>query len=92
MANSRARVLVSGIVQGVGFRAWAQRQAQRLEVSGWVRNRDDGNVELLLEGGEEAVSEMITLLHEGPRAAMVDRVDAGYEDFVGEFQSFALEP
>jgi acylphosphatase len=69
-----ARFEVYGIVQGVGFRAYVQWQAQRLQLHGWVRNRDDGSVEVLATGGYEALGQLETALQQGPRLAQVERV------------------
>ena len=68
-------VIVRGRVQGVGFRAWAEDQAIRLKLAGWVRNRRDGTVEAILSGDEAAVEEMIATLREGPRLAYVSAVE-----------------
>ena len=68
------RVVVSGRVQGVGFRAWAERQAAIQGVAGWVRNRYDGSVEALLSGEASAVEAMIAACRTGPRFATVDDV------------------
>ncbi|MGN6592510.1 MAG: acylphosphatase [Terriglobales bacterium] len=69
-----ARFEVYGIVQGVGFRAYVQWQAQRLQLHGWVRNRDDGSVEVLATGAHEALGQLETVLQQGPRLAQVERV------------------
>lgn len=69
------RVTVTGRVQGVWFRAWTVREATRLGLDGWVRNRADGGVEALIAGSEEALDKMLALLHRGPPAATVDKVD-----------------
>ena len=66
---------MTGRVQGVFFRAWAQEQARELGVNGWVRNADDGSVEAHLEGDEGAVEALVQRLHEGPPSARVDSVD-----------------
>ena len=71
------RVRITGRVQGVFFRAWTAEQARALKLSGWVRNCPDGSVEAHLQGNESAVERMIALLHDGPPAARVDRVEAG---------------
>jgi acylphosphatase len=68
------RVIVSGRVQGVGFRYWVERQAAIRGLSGWVRNRYDGSVEALFSGEATAVDAMIAACRSGPRMAMVDDV------------------
>ena len=75
MAETRAvRVRISGRVQGVGFRAWTGAEAARLGLSGWVRNRPDGDVEALFSGSPEAVAAMLVACREGPRFAAVEQV------------------
>ena len=69
-------VEVSGRVQGVGYRAWVQHQALRLELEGWVRNRRDGSVEAVFSGPEEAVARAIDACRRGPAGARVDAVEA----------------
>ncbi len=69
------RARIRGRVQGVWFRAWTERTARSLGLSGWVRNRADGSVEALFCGSAEAVKRMLELLHEGPPAARVDSVE-----------------
>ncbi|NQX28766.1 acylphosphatase [Microbacteriaceae bacterium VKM Ac-2854] len=72
----RRRVIVSGVVQGVGFRWWTRTQARRLGLVGWVRNRRDGTVEAELEGERAAVDEMLARLRSGPDGAEVSAVEA----------------
>jgi acylphosphatase len=68
------RLLVTGRVQGVGYRAWAVGAATRLRLRGWVCNRRDGSVEALVTGADDAVAEMIVACREGPYAARVGEV------------------
>lgn len=68
------RAVVFGIVQGVGFRFFAERTARALGVRGWVRNRSDGAVETVAEGDEQAVGEYLARLKRGPMGARVDDV------------------
>lgn len=76
MAQPRSlRVRISGLVQGVGFRAWTEQRASALGLTGWVRNCEEGDVEALFSGSPEAVSAMLAACREGPRYAKVQRVD-----------------
>jgi acylphosphatase len=75
MDKRRVLVVVTGYVQGVGFRASCARQANALGVTGWVRNRWDGSVEALFEGPAEAVDAMVRWCHHGPPAADVTYVE-----------------
>src|SRR5690606_17833506 len=68
-------VLIRGEVQGVGYRAWAQHQAQLHGIKGWVRNRRDGAVEALLAGDEQALAIMLKTMAEGPRGAQVSSIE-----------------
>ena len=69
------RLLVHGRVQGVFFRGWTVEAARGLGLGGWVRNRRDGTVEILVAGDEGAVLRMIERCREGPSAARVERVE-----------------
>ena len=66
------RVMVEGIVQGVGYREFTRRAALRLNVSGWVRNRSDGAVEALVRGSPAGVEALIAEMRKGPRLAVVE--------------------
>jgi acylphosphatase len=68
------RVFLTGRVQGVGFRDWMVEEAERLGVSGWVRNRRDGSLEALLEGEAPAVAELLRACWRGPPYAKVAAV------------------
>lgn len=70
------RILVSGRVQRVGYRDWTVRLAKQLGVKGWVRNLNDGRVELLAEGDDEALVSLAEALREGPPLAVVEHVEA----------------
>ena len=69
------RVRISGRVQGVFFRASCARRADELGLSGWVRNRPDGDLEAVFEGPDRAVEDIVAWCREGPPHARVDRVD-----------------
>jgi acylphosphatase len=76
----RRRAVVHGRVQGVFFRDTTRRRAQAAGVAGWVRNRADGAVEAVFEGGSDAVDSMIAFCEEGPRGAQVTRVEVFEEE------------
>lgn len=90
MGDIRVRLVIEGRVQGVWFRDSTRRQASMLGVTGWVRNRPDGSVEVLAEGPEKAVKRLIAWCHAGPSAARVDRVKEHHEPSLGEFKSFDI--
>jgi acylphosphatase len=70
---------VRGLVQGVGFRWFVQREATRLGLEGWVANRSDGSVEVVAEGPEETLGQLALLLWEGPAGSAVSDVTVHYE-------------
>lgn len=80
----RAKLLISGRVQGVFFRGTTRRRATSLGVSGWVRNLPDGRVEAVFEGPEDDVRNMISWCHSGPRSARVESVDVNWQEPRGE--------
>jgi acylphosphatase len=82
--NTRARVLISGRVQAVGFRYGTRREAGRLGLSGWVRNLPDGRVEALFEGNPDAVEEMLRWCEHGPPGARVEDVSVERGQTAGE--------
>ncbi|MGC2209757.1 MAG: acylphosphatase [Candidatus Korobacteraceae bacterium] len=85
------RYLVRGRVQGVGFRWFVEREAQLIGVGGWVRNRDDGAVEVLASGTDEQLGTLYDKLREGPRAARIDGVDVDDAAPFGGYQTFQIE-
>ena len=77
--NSK-RLVISGRVQGVGFRDWMVQKARELGISGWVRNRLDGSVEALVAGDIAAVEELLRLCRRGPRMAEVVSIEEDLAD------------
>ncbi|BCH15571.1 acylphosphatase [Mesorhizobium sp. L-2-11] len=74
------RVRLRGRVQGVSFRVWTRTEAERLGLSGWVRNEEDGSVTALIVGAEGAISTMMDRLWKGPTGASVASVTSQYVD------------
>lgn len=69
-------IKIKGRVQGIGFRAWAVRTAEKIGgISGWVHNDYDGSVQILMRGEEDALDKMILACHTGPLLARVDKVE-----------------
>ena len=90
ITNERAHVVISGRVQGVFFRAETQRAAQRLGVTGWVRNRPEGTVEAMFEGPSQAVHQAVDWCWKGSPGAKVSDVQIEWQEFTGEFQKFSI--
>jgi len=85
--------LIKGRVQGVGFRWYVHREAAALELKGWVRNTDDGHVEVVAAGEPEVLAELQAALHKGSRGSRVDAViehDLA-ESEAGSLGSFQIE-
>jgi acylphosphatase len=86
----RVHVYISGLVQGVFFRARTHREATRLGLAGWVRNCRDGRVEAVFEGPVEKIGEMLDWCWRGPREARVDDVQVSEEPWTGAFRDFTV--
>jgi acylphosphatase len=74
-ASKTVHVLIQGRVQGVGYRAWTHHQAELHGLKGWVRNRRDGAVEAVFSGPEDLVEVVLKACRQGPRGAVVERVE-----------------
>ncbi|MCC7384847.1 MAG: acylphosphatase [Deltaproteobacteria bacterium] len=89
--KAAVHLLISGYVQGVGYRAWTVRTARELALHGWVRNLDDGRVEVWAEGSDDALEALVNRCHSGPRSAEVERVERRTVGARG-YPSFAQAP
>jgi len=87
--QARLHLVVSGRVQGVFFRGATVDEARSLGLTGWVRNRPDGRVEIVAEGRRASLEMLLAWAHRGPPAARVDQVEASWLEFHREFQTFA---
>jgi len=90
MDTIRAHLIIEGRVQGVWFRDSTRNEATRLNLTGWVKNRFDGSVELVAEGSQEEVKKLIEWCHHGPPGARVTMVHEIKEDYTGNFDSFRI--
>lgn len=85
-----AHVIVSGFVQGVGFRQFIKKEAQKFNLKGWVKNIDRGRVEALFDGEKEVIEKIIRECKKGPFLAEVKDVDVEWEDKNMDFNNFEL--
>ncbi|MBI4595878.1 MAG: acylphosphatase [Candidatus Tectomicrobia bacterium] len=88
--KAQASLLIMGRVQGVFFRANAQQIARKFSIKGWVRNLEDGNLEILAEGEEENLQSFINWCHKGPKGAIVKKVDISWREYDGKFTDFNI--
>lgn len=88
--KKKVKVLISGQVQGVCFRAYAERKALELGVNGWIRNLYSGQVEGVFEGEEVIVKEMINWCYQGSPYAKVTKVEVTDLPFLDEFKFFTI--
>ena len=87
----RVEIIVEGHVQGIGFRYFIREHATRLGLKGYARNADDGSVEVVAEGTDDAMAELITLTRKGPALARVIKHHFNYSPYQGEFDSFRIQ-
>ena len=90
MAQKRIHLVVRGRVQGVFFRASAQREARQLGLTGWVKNRNDSAVELVAEGEEDQVKDFLAWAQHGPSTARVDKIETRWRSYTGEYATFRI--
>lgn len=87
---NRLSATVTGRVQGVAFRAYTQREATRLGLTGWVANRWDGTVQVVAEGSDATLTQFVQWLHRGSPAAQVEGVNVSWAEATGEFSGFQI--
>jgi len=86
----KVKIVISGRVQGVFFRAFVQKEAISREVKGYAKNRKDGKLEIVLEGNNPAVDEVIELCKNGPDAAVIEGFDLEEQEYLKEFDEFSI--
>jgi len=90
MAKARANFKIFGEVQGVAFRWFIEERANKLGLTGWVRNCLDGCVEVLVEGEKEKIKELMEECFKGPRFAQVSDIKVNWDDYKEEFKDFRI--
>jgi acylphosphatase len=88
--NQRLHARIEGYVQGVGFRAFVQQVANNLGLTGWVRNRWDGAVEVAAEGSRTALDDLIAALKRGPRSSNVTNITISWHSATDEYIGFSV--
>ena len=88
--EKQLHIIVGGRVQGVWFRASTQEQARNLGLTGKVWNRSDGRVEIIAEGQEGDLQELLSWCAQGPSRARVDAVESDWAQFSGDFSGFTI--
>jgi acylphosphatase len=88
--NFRLHTVVEGRVQGVGFRYFVLSKANQLNITGWVRNTPEGNVEVIAEGDRVELEDLLSALRKGPRSAFVSNIKENWDTPSGEFQNFSV--
>lgn len=86
----KVKILVSGRVQGVYFRMFAQKKAKQSGIKGWARNLPDGRVEIIAEADSGSIENFITWCHKGPVTARVDDVEIGELELGEALTSFEI--
>lgn len=87
----RAKIIVGGLVQGVGFRYFVFNEAKSLGLNGYVKNLYNGDVEAIVEGEEEKIKALYEKMKIGPRAAIIRQHSICWEDYLGEFKNFEIK-
>lgn len=88
--NRRVELHVLGQVQGVFFRQSVKQKAEEFGLTGWVRNENDGSVQIVAEGAEESLQKLVEWTRLGTEWAKVERVDVEWGEAKGEFKSFGI--
>ena len=91
MAYARARIVIEGEVQGIGYRNFVRTRAAMRDITGWVMNSNDGRVEAILEGEKEAIERVIEMCKKGPVFARVSNIDVKWEDKLDRYSSFTIK-
>ncbi|MFW6015956.1 MAG: acylphosphatase [bacterium] len=84
-------LIISGRVQGVGFRAFALDKSRKFGIKGWIKNRSDGKVEAVVQGKESDINRLLKYFEKGPAWARVDNIEIENENKDTKFKSFTIK-
>lgn len=90
MLKAAAKIIISGYVQGVGYRFFAQDEAKIFEIKGYVRNVREGKVEVFAEGTKENIEKFIERLKQGPFGSVVANVEVDWVDYKNQYNAFDI--
>ncbi len=90
MSLTAVKIIVTGTVQGVGFRYFCLTQANNLNINGWVKNLPNGSVSSHVEGTQESIEKFCELLKQGPSHSLVAQIDITTVSYAGHFDSFEI--
>ena len=90
MVKKAIRVVVSGTVQGVFFRQFCKQNADKLKIKGFVRNLTTGDIELILEGDNRAIEQLVLVLKKGPEHSQIRNVKVDERKWTGDFSDFKI--
>lgn len=88
--KKQVHLFIAGSVQGVGYRQFVKSLAKKHQVMGWVRNLSDGRVEIVMQGNDDKIGQLLPLLKEGSFLAEVKEVEMSWEEFNEEYDDFSI--
>jgi acylphosphatase len=88
--RARVRIVVRGKVQGVFFRDYVKKEADKMQITGWAKNTEDGGVEIVAEGDKACLRQLIILCEKGNPLSTVTNVDYDWEEYSGKFNDFYI--
>ncbi len=90
MTKSRIHLIIHGRVQNVFYRLTTKKQAKKLNLTGWVKNLPDRTVEIIAEGEDSKLKQLVAWCNNGPTFARVEKIDTSWEKYTGEFEFFSI--
>jgi len=90
MVKSASKIIISGTVQGIFFRNFAKENANKLNLKGYIRNLEDGNIEIFVEGEKDNINSLIDLLKKGPPYSQIRDVKVETRRWSGDFKEFKI--